>query len=198
MGHSLGSVIAIAHAVHYQANSAGVILTGFVHNSNPDFSLAMRDGVDLAPLTQDFFGEIVDPTYMVSKEGTRKSTFYTMTNTDPIVPLVDELNRQTLTIGEIISMIEYFGPQSKNIVVPVLIVTGEDDFVVCGGDLDCTDHEAVVEYEQAFFSDQACVEIVILDDTNHNINLHKNAPESFRLMNDWVTRRVTAGCPKNL
>ena len=134
---------------------------------------------------------------MVSREGARQSTFYTMTNTDPMVPLVDELNRQTLTIGEIISMIEYFGPQSKQVAVPVLIVTGEDDFVVCGGELNCTDHEAVVKYEQAFFSDRACVETVILDDTNHNINLHKNAPVSYRLMHDWVERRVGVSCAIN-
>jgi pimeloyl-ACP methyl ester carboxylesterase len=194
VGHSLGSVVAIAHAINYPENLSGVILTGFVHNSNPAFSLAMRDGVDLAPFSNSFFGDIVDPTYMVSKDDTREATFYTMTNTDPMVPLVDELNRQTLTVGEIISMIEYFGPQSKKITVPVLIVTGEDDFVVCGGALDCTDHEAIVKYEQAFFSEQACIETIILDDTNHNINLHKNAPQSYRLMNDWVTRRVGAGC----
>ena len=194
VGHSLGSVIAIAHALQFPNQVNGIILTGFIHNSNPAFNLAMRSGSELAPFTADFAGDIVDPLYMISKQGSRKEVFYNLDNTDPLVPVTDELNRQTLTVGEIISMIKYFDDLSKAIQVPVLIVTGENDFVVCGGALECDDHQAVIEFERQFFSPQACIETIILDHTGHDVNLHKNAPQSYRLMLDWVGRRVDVGC----
>ena len=59
LGHSFGSTIALAHALTYPDNVDGLVLTGFVHNSNPGFNLAMRDGVDLAAFKGPFAGAIV-------------------------------------------------------------------------------------------------------------------------------------------
>ncbi|ARN73396.1 alpha/beta fold hydrolase [Oceanicoccus sagamiensis] len=175
VGHSLGSVIAMVHAGDYSRQLEGVVLTGFLHNSNPGFNLAMRDGTELAMFASDFAGDIVDPVYMLSKPNTRKDIFYTLANTDPQVPVVDELNRQTLTVAEIISMLKYFKMPASNIEVPVLIVTGEDDFVVCGGELSCKDSQKVADYEQSLFPKSACVDTLILAGVGHNLNLHKNA-----------------------
>lgn len=193
VGHSFGSVTSIAHALGNPDSVAGVVLTGFAHNTNPGFTMAMRTGVDLAAFKGPFVGRLVDPTYVISKPDTRGETFYTLENADPKVVETDELNRQPTAMGEVISSSKYFGPQSKELAVPVLILLGEDDFVVCGGDLDCTDHDAVVAHEARFFGPAACLETVVLDDTDHDANLHLNAPGNFAIMLDWVRRRVGSG-----
>ncbi len=195
LGHSFGSTISLAHALTYPQNVDGIVLTGFVHNSNPGFNLAMRDGVDLAVLKGPFAGSIVDPTYIISKQNTRGNIFYTTKNVDPVVVQIDELNRQTTTIGEVISMPTYFKEQSKALTVPAFTLIGEDDFVVCGGAVECTDHEEIVAWESAFFPPAACHEIVVLDDTNHNANLHLNAQGNFQLMLDWIDRRIGNAVP---
>jgi pimeloyl-ACP methyl ester carboxylesterase len=196
LGHSFGSTISLAHALKWPQNVDGIVLTGFVHNSNPGFQVAMRDGVDLAVLKGPLAGATADPTYMISKAGSRGDIFYTMENTDPMVVEVDELNRRTTTIGEVISMSKYFKEQSKALTVPAFTLIGENDFVVCGGGVECTDHAAIIAWEAEFFPPESCHEIVVLDDTDHNANLHLNAPGNFALMLDWVERRVgNAGQP---
>ncbi len=194
VGHSLGSVIALVHAGEHSSQLDGVILTGFLHNSNPAFNQAMRKGTDLAAFTEDFGGHLFDPVYMVSKANTRKDIFYNLENTDPMVPVVDELNRQTLTVAEIISMLKYFKLSAEDVDVPVLVVTGEDDFVVCGGDLDCSNHQLVVEHESLFFSAAACVKTVMVEKAGHNINLHHNAQQTYQTMFDWLAERSSHGC----
>ena len=193
VGHSFGSVTFIAHALRYPDSVAGVVLTGFAHNTNPGFTMAMRTGVDFAAFKGPFVGRLVDPTYVISKPGSRGDTFYTLENADPVVVETDELNRQPTALGEVLSSAKYFGPQSRDLTVPVLLLLGEDDFVVCGGALDCTDHDAVVAHEAGFFSPAACLETVLLTDTDHNPNLHRNAPGNFAIMLDWVQRRVGSG-----
>ncbi|MGI9308970.1 MAG: alpha/beta fold hydrolase, partial [Gammaproteobacteria bacterium] len=196
LGHSFGSTISLAHALHWPQNVDGIVLTGFVHNSNPGFQLAMRDGVDLAAFKGPFAGALLDPTYLISKADSRDDIFYTMENTDPVVVEIDELTRQTVTIGEVISMSTYFKDQSKQLTVPAFTLIGEDDFVVCGGAVECTDHAVIAAWEAEFFPPAACHEIIVLDDTNHNANLHLNAAGNFQLMIDWIERRVgNAGPP---
>ena len=193
VGHSFGSVTSIAHALAHPDSVAGIVLTGFAHNTNPGFTMAMRDGVDLAAFSGPFVGRLVDPTYVISKPDSRADTFYTLGNTDPAVVQTDELNRQPTSVGEVVSMSTYFGPQSRDLAVPVLLLVGENDFVVCGGALDCTDHGAVLAHEAEFFGPAACLETIVVDDTDHNANLHRNAPDNFAIMLDWVSRRVGGG-----
>ena len=193
VGHSFGSVIAIAHGLTHPDQVAGIVLTGFAHNTNPGFVTAMRTGVDLAAFKGPFAGRLVDPTYLISKPATRGDTFYTRANADPRVIETDELNRQTTAVAEAISASKYFGPQSRGLQVPVLLLLGEDDFVVCGGELNCREHAEAIAHEQAFFSPAACLEVVVLDDTGHDSALHLNAPQNFALMLNWAARRVGTG-----
>ena len=193
VGHSFGSVIAIAHGLTHPDQVAGIVLTGFAHNTNPGFVMAMRTGVDLAAFKGPFAGRLVDPTYLISKPDTRGDTFYTRARADPLVIETDELNRQTTAAAEAISASKYFGPQSRGLQVPVFLLLGEDDFVVCGGELNCREHAGAIVHEEAFFPPAACLEMIVLDDTGHNSALHLDAPRNFALMLDWAARRVGAG-----
>ena len=190
LGHSFGSVTAIAHGLAYPASVDGIVLTGFAHNTNPGFVTAMRTGVDIAALRGPFAGRIIDPTYLISRPGTRHQIFYEAANTDPAVIEVDEMNRQPTALGEVISSGKYFGPQSKALTADVLQVLGEDDFVVCGGDLDCHDHDRTIAHEQAFFPAAASYEMVILEHTGHDAALHRNAPATTARILDWIARRI--------
>jgi pimeloyl-ACP methyl ester carboxylesterase len=190
VGHSFGSVTSISHALRYPEQVDGIVLTGFAHNTNPEFVNAMRTGVDVAAFKGPFVGRWVDPTYLISKADTRGDTFYNLDNADPLVVATDELNRQTSAVGEAISSSKYFGPQSRELTQPVLMLLGENDFVVCGGELDCTDHAAAIAHEAEYFPPEACFEMVVRDNTDHNANLHRDAPENFATILDWIKRRV--------
>jgi pimeloyl-ACP methyl ester carboxylesterase len=195
LGHSFGSTISLAHALAFPDHVDGLILTGFVHNSNPEFGLAMRDGIDVAAFKGPYAGKLFDPSYIISKPNSRRDIFYTAANTDPIVARVDENNRQTTSIGEVITMPKYFQQQSMGLLVPVFTLLGEDDFVVCGGAVECTDHDDIIQWESKYFPQEACHEMVVLEDTNHNANLHRNAADSFQLMLDWIERRAGINGP---
>jgi pimeloyl-ACP methyl ester carboxylesterase len=196
LGHSFGSTISLAHALAYPDQSAGIVLTGFIHNFNPAFAQAMGQGVSFAAFSGPLAGDIVDPTYLMSKPNSRGDVFYTPDQVDPGVIATDNDTRETTAMGELFSMSRYFKDQSKELTVPVMVLIGEDDFVVCGNKLDCSDHANVIEHELSYYPATTCPEITVLEDTNHNANLHRNAPENFVLMQDWINRRVgSAGKP---
>ncbi|MEM7535412.1 MAG: alpha/beta hydrolase [Chloroflexota bacterium] len=191
VGHSFGSAISVAIAYNYPDDVDGVIVTGFIHNVNPAYTEESRETSQLAAIDPLFAGSILDPTYFTSTPGSRGRTFYVSANSGPNVHAIDEANRQTLTLGEILSVRTYFGPQSKSIAVPVLVLVGDSDFIGCGGELDCNDHAAVIANEQEAYSDPAtCVETYVLNDTGHNLNLHSDAPANFTRMLEWLDRRI--------
>ncbi len=192
LGHSLGSVITVAHAVHYPQDVDGVVLTGFIHNVNPGYSDVIREASYSASSDPRFEGKRYDFTYITSKPGSR-DIFYVLDQTDPDILFVDELTKETTTLGEISSTRDYYGEESLQIEVPVLQLIGDQDIVGCGGELDCTDSAAVMANEQQYFSDAACIETQVIEDTGHNLNLHRNAQSSFQTMLDWAARRVGAG-----
>ena len=190
LGHSFGSVISLSYALSYPEELDGIVLTGYAHNVNPDFGPSMGKGIAIAAFSEPFMGDIFDPAYVVTKPNSRGDVFYTSENTERAVITTDDLTRQTTAVGELMSMSKYFGEQSKSLQVPVLMIVGEDDFLVCGGQLDCSNYDAVLANEAPYFPAESCLELVLLDDTNHNANLHRNAPKTFETMIGWVARRV--------
>ena len=192
VGHSVGSLITVAHAIQFPQDVDGVILTGFIHNVNPDYIPAIREASYLAFSDPRFTDKRYDFTYLTSKPGSRE-IFYCMDQADPDIITVDESTKETTTLGEVISTMKYFGEKSLQIKVPVLQVIGDEDIVGCGGEVDCHDHNAVIANEQQYFSDAACVETHVVENTGHNLNLHPNALSSYQTMLDWSAKRVGAG-----
>ena len=196
LGHSFGSTITLAHSLAYPEQSDGIVLTGFIHNFNPEFGKAMGQQISIAAFSGPLVGDLVDPTYLISKANSREDVFYTRDNVDALVMKIDNDTRETTAVGELMSMSRYHGDQAKSLTVPVMVLVGENDFVGCGNGLDCNDHAAVIANELAFYPATTCPEIYVIDDTSHNLNLHLNAASNFRLMQDWVVRLVgSAGKP---
>jgi pimeloyl-ACP methyl ester carboxylesterase len=190
VGHSMGSVITIALATRFPEGLDGVVLTGFVHNRNPDGSSAMAATAYSAATDPRFAEASWADTYWTSRPETRADLFYVPENTDPEAIATDEATTETLTVSEVTSMRPYFGTNTLVIQFPVLILVGDDDIIGCSEEFDCRDHEMVETHEQGFFSPQACIETNVIEQTGHNLNLHLNAPESYAIINDWMERRI--------
>ena len=133
LGHSFGSTVSLAHALTYPDQADGIVLTGFIHNVNPAFGPAMGQSISVAAFSGPLVGKLVDPTYVISKPNSRGEVFYTRSNIETGVLETDNATRETTAVGELISMSRYFSDQSKALRVPVMVLVGENDFVVCGG-----------------------------------------------------------------
>ncbi|MFC1591503.1 alpha/beta hydrolase [Thermodesulfobacteriota bacterium] len=190
VGHSLGSLVTLAHAVGFPGDTDGVLLTGFVHNTNPEFGPAIGASSYRAIFDPRFFRQGYDLQYITSRPGTRGDLFYYLPQADPAVIAHDEATKETTTISEITTMSDYFTDLSLAIAVPVLVAIGDDDIVGCGGELDCSDHTAVAELEQQFFAEETCVETTVIEEAGHNLNLHYSAPQTYAVMLDWAARRI--------
>lgn len=190
VGHSMGSVMAIAHAVAYPDDIDGLILTGILHTTNPEYTERVRDSSKLAILDRRFVFRIWDFTYFTSKRGMREEMFYYGPSTDPDVIEIDEATRETLTLGEIISVSRFDRTRTREIKVPVLLVNGDRDFTSCGGDIDCQETQRVIDFENQFFSKSAELEVFLPKDTGHVINLHTTAPKTYKFISDWILKRV--------
>ena len=190
IGHSMGSVMAIAHAVDYPDDAAGVIFTGILHNTNPEYTEQVRDSSRSALFDRRFFGRILDFTYFTSGPGMREQMFYAAAASEPEIIAADEASRETLTLGEIISVGRFDRNLTREISVPVLMINGSEDFTSCGGELACDDEAAVADFEAPFFSEAAELEVYLVPDTGHVLNLHTTAPGTFEIMLDWIDRKV--------
>ena len=132
IGHSFGSAISVAITYNYPDDVDGLIVTGFIHNVNPDYADESRESAHLAAIDPQFSWSIFDPTYFTSTPGSRAAGFYVSANSDSNVHAIDEANKQTLAVGELISVRTYYGSQSKSIQVPVLVLIGDNDSIGCG------------------------------------------------------------------
>lgn len=189
VGHSYGSYTVI-EAVSEYGNVDGVILTGFIHNTNPVYF--NEAAVSFYPVQQD-----PDPRfqnlpfgYLTSIPGVRGKFFHNLTNTDPQVIALDEATKDTLTLAEAQTATAAFDPEkSKKIKVPVLIVIGQNDLPFCTGNI-CDNKENVAALEAQFFAPEAQLKTYVLPDAGHSITLAQNAPEWYKVAQKWSNRFV--------
>ncbi|HLO83765.1 MAG TPA: alpha/beta fold hydrolase [Nostocaceae cyanobacterium] len=189
VGHSFGSITAIDAASKY-GGVDGVILSGFLHNINPDYFPKALPFAFPAALDPLFSGANIPDGYLTTLPGAQATLFYNQSNADPQVIAIDQANKDTLTVGELNTN----GPAilsdiSKQINVPVLLAIGSEDLPFCTGDI-CDNADNVKAFESPFFSPQAQLETYVLPDAGHSINLHLNAPLWFDAARDWSDRYV--------
>ena len=190
VGHSIGSYEAwIEVATYHDVNA--VIATGALHALSPN--IGAIEG-DLYPAADDpkFAGSGLDNGYLTSIPGTRASLFYEPATTDPGVVAVDEANKDTVTVPELVSATEIVGlpPQQQptdQITVPALSVVGEDDALFCAGVTvyNCASLASVQSYESGFFPAAARLKVVVIPDTGHDLALSTTAPVTDAVMLAW-------------
>lgn len=190
VAHSLSWFIAIELAAQYPGEVDGAILTGYLHSLNPAF---IDIGLSLFyPATFDarFAGQFPGLDYFTTVPGARPTLFYYQPRADPAVIALDEATKDTVALGEFEAIELVDDPTSLLIDVPVLIMIGEHDVIVCGGNVDCGDRDDVRANEEPFFSEDACLEVAVIQNTGHVLNLHESAPVAYARMLAWANRRV--------
>ncbi len=195
VGHSLGSVVSIELAAQYPGDVDGIILTGFIHNLNPDLiDIGLNNYFYPATLDPRFLGQFPNYDYFTTVPGSREMLFYYLPAANPDVIAVDEGNKETISLGELEETVDLFNDTTSLLIdVPVMAIIGEFDLIFCGGDVDCSDKDMVQSHEEEFFGPEACVQTFVVEDSCHDLNLHTNAHEAYAKMIHWADRMVGKG-----
>jgi pimeloyl-ACP methyl ester carboxylesterase len=183
VAHSLGSGIAMVEASTY-ADVDGLILTSFLHTPGPGF-FGVPAALYPAQADPRFASRNLPEGYLTTLPGTRAALFYWSPSADGDVVALDEATKETITIGEGISFGELFAHPdiSSAIQVPVLVVVGQFDSGFCTPPL-CPEAQA----EPLFYSPDAQLEVKVMPDTGHDLNLHLNAHAWFAIARNWLVR----------
>jgi pimeloyl-ACP methyl ester carboxylesterase len=186
VGHSLGSFVSLAEASTYH-DVDGVILTGFGHFIRE--SPGRRNCDPLIPANQDprFAGLDLDDAYLTTQPGTRGCYFYHPPVTDPEVVALDEETKETIITSEAATVPLTLDPAvSLGVRVPVLIVNGQLDRGQCGPALAyCASGAAFGAAEAPFFAPEACLQTVVIPNSEHNLNLQTTAPTTYAAISAW-------------
>jgi pimeloyl-ACP methyl ester carboxylesterase len=193
VGHSLGSAICLYVASYYQGDVDGVIITGFLHWFNPAMIPILGADIYSVQLDPQFAGQHYPAGYLTTRPGTRGDLFHYLPNTDPSVLATDEATKGSFTDAEAASFFALVSStDSQQIQVPVLIAVGRYDRFFCAGSplIDCTNPSTVQRYEAPFYAPAATLQVVIIDNAGHDINLQQNAPTWFAQAISWAEQKV--------
>lgn len=194
VGHSLGSLMSWIEAGTYR-DVDGVIISGLLHLVN---------ATGAASFVATLYPAILDPRfaayalnlnyvgYLTTEPGTRGRSFYYLPNTDPHVIATDEATKETVTPGEVASFpLPLTDAISAQIQVPVLVVVGQQDALLCGVTAeDCRSSSLIQQTEAAFYAPQAHLQVAVIPNAGHDLNLHKNASLWFTVATQWADAHV--------
>ncbi len=192
VAHSLGSADAWLEAGTYH-DVDGVVITGLVHHLN---------ATNLAAVLASFYPIAFDPRfdnshygagYLTTQPDTRGKDFYYLPNVDPNVLAIDEATKETATDGETSTFPTTFASNiAAQVLVPVFVVVGQQDALVCGLDAtDCSSASSVLQAEAPYYSPQAQLQAAVIPGSGHDLNLHTTAPLFFATVNAWLYQHFT-------
>ncbi len=193
VGHSLGSAISLYEAGQYPGDVNGVIITGFLHTVNALEVPILAKDIHPAQLDPRFVDQGYLPGYLTTRPGTRGQLFYSLPTTEAQVLATDEATKATFTDAEASTFFPLVpAPLSRQIHVPVLLAEGKFDHFFCEGTVlvNCSDPRTVQDYEAAFFSQDAHLQVQIIDQAGHDLNLQENAPFWFEQAISWADDAV--------
>jgi pimeloyl-ACP methyl ester carboxylesterase len=191
VGHSLGSAVVWIEAGTYR-DVDGVIISGLAHHFNATKLAGVFSTLYPAMLDPRFSGDGYGAAYVTTEPGTRASDFYYQPGADPNVIATDEATKETATDGEAIT----FAPVlvdgiSAQIMVPVLLVLGQQDGIFCGLlATNCGSAASAWRDEAPYYSPQAQLQVVVIPNAGHDLNLHESAPLWFAAATSWAYRYV--------
>ncbi|WP_184699245.1 alpha/beta fold hydrolase [Saccharothrix tamanrassetensis] len=191
VGHSLGSSMAWAEAQQYQDVDA-FVLTGMSHVVRQERpSTGHGEEIPFEIKAKDdpkFRGTVSDPGYLTTNAGMRRF-FYHEPNADPAVIEADERLKDLSTAAD--STGPTLPPEqspSRSIKVPTLIVVGDQDPYCTTGV--CTP-ESMLAHERSYYSDTADLKAIVVSDSGHSVQLHKNAPRTNAAILQWIATVVS-------
>jgi pimeloyl-ACP methyl ester carboxylesterase len=187
VGHSVGSAISIAEAANSQyAHVDGIILTGFLHFVDPNELVTISNDIYPANQDPDPRFKALPPGYLTTKPNTRGQIFYYLPNSDAQAIGTDEQTKETITDNELTTFFSIAAsPLSQRIQVPVLVVVGQYDNIFCLGTFSCTNSDTVKQYESAYYAPQAQLQLLVIPQAGHDLNLQKTASTA------WYPQAIT-------
>jgi pimeloyl-ACP methyl ester carboxylesterase len=190
-GHSMGVALAWNEIANYQ-DVDGLIAADNTHI--PSVLGAVTSVLTLYPSMLDpkFAGANLDPGYLTTRPGTREGSFYH--DGDPSRIADDELLKQSVTATFLATyFVEDVNLDASRIHVPVLVVAGQHDALMCAPLLgtNCDTSSNLLAAEAPFYSDPAsCLQSYVLPGSGHDVNLTANAQQFFSVANRWADRWV--------
>ncbi|MGW7416913.1 alpha/beta hydrolase, partial [Streptomyces sp. NPDC054863] len=192
VGHSFGATVARMVAVHHPGEVDGLILTG--EGAPPNSTAFEQMGGLYLPANKHplLAGRRLDDGYLALRTGGKARWFYDRETTDPRVLLTDELT----TEPDVYPADPAYGDVALNrrIKVPVLVVVGGQDKLICGGPgSDCSSSAALKASAAPLYGPRARLEALAVPATGHVLNLHRTAPLWYAYAQEWANRRVGGG-----
>jgi pimeloyl-ACP methyl ester carboxylesterase len=194
VGHSLGSAMGWNEATKYHDVDA-FVLTGIFHHPGEE-PTAPGDGSPTPPFIRamddpKFSGKVTDAGYWTTMAGIRGGGFYYAPNASQAVidkdeHLKDLTNQSEADVSSTLGLPPAQAP-SRAITVPTLVVDGDHDISYCGpdGSPACTP-AALLASEQPYYSRKAGLHVIVVADSGHAVQLHKNAPQTDAAILHWV------------
>ena len=188
IGHSLGSIIAVQEAATYQDVTL-LVPTGLLHTPDPGYA-NLATFLYPADLDPAFAGLGLDPGYLTTIPGTR----YVLHSaaTDPSVISYDEQHKDLVASTEFdtaVSTVDTLLPLnvSDSITVPVLLVVGEQDALLCVDRVpDCTDPAAVQASELPYYQSAPSLTVDMVPGAGHDLTAEPSADQTFATINQWI------------
>jgi pimeloyl-ACP methyl ester carboxylesterase len=191
VGNSFGSNIAWTEAGIY-GDVDGLILTAISHDPNPPGAPLTQLYAYPANLDPKFAGLGLPDGYITTLPGRRAEMFFHLPGTAPAVLPIDEELKDTLPVGMLFDQFTTYG-LTQNIHVPVLNVVGDFDTLSCQLP-SCTESGSIAG-EGSNYPADACYTQVIVPNSGHALNLHRNGPRWYRRAQRWVDRVIEGdGC----
>jgi pimeloyl-ACP methyl ester carboxylesterase len=185
-GFSMGAFISTIEASSYN-DVDGVILTGYAHDFGPGTSMAAANSYPAA-FDPKFAGLGLPFDYLTTVPGAAwGDIFYHRPNADPKVIALDEQLKGLFTLGEVMDLAPSF-PASFGVRVPTLVAVGNYDTFPCL-EANCQATGSLND-EASYYPPEACVEVELIPDAGHSLNLHLNAQEWFAIARGWADRRI--------
>jgi pimeloyl-ACP methyl ester carboxylesterase len=105
---------------------------------------------------------------------------------DIALGLATEATKQPVTTGELLTI--GCAPATSPFTGPVLILTGQQDAIFCGGDCTATgtDDASIPAQAVKQFPSASAFEAYIQPDTAHGINPHYNSTGAYKVIQSWL------------
>jgi pimeloyl-ACP methyl ester carboxylesterase len=193
-GHSYGSGVAIVAAARH-ADIDGLIVSGMLHTTSQlhaDARSFFHHAADDPVLGRT---EVAWPDlYMTQRPGLRARMLENPADIDDPISRYNESIKSTATIGEGDSLAQtYDARYSRAIEVPVLVVVGERDALFSSEAVSfAAETAAVREFEKDFYAPGAKLEVHVIPQAGHSLNLHRSAPRWFAIAREWSDRHIGA------
>ncbi|MFF4173845.1 alpha/beta hydrolase [Streptomyces sp. NPDC001744] len=189
VGHSFGATVARMVAVKHPDAIDGLVLTG--EGAPPNLAAFEEMGHLYMPAGQHplLSWRRLDDGYLALRTGAKADWFYDRRTTEPRVLLRDELT----TEPSVYPNDPAYGDISLNgrIQVPVLVVVGQNDKLICGDQgADCSSPAALKAATAPLYGPRARLETLLVPATGHSLNMHRTAPTWYPYVQDWTKRLV--------